>query len=74
MTFSTYAGVCPEAGVDALGRARWCILAGGHEGDHRDDHGRVWPPAGVVLQGLIARWGRTHRIAWTGRLWMATDR
>jgi hypothetical protein len=39
-----------------------------------DWHGNTWEDPSVVLPRLQARWGLTHHIAWTGRLWLATDR
>ncbi|QVJ03516.1 hypothetical protein KGD82_27735 (plasmid) [Nocardiopsis eucommiae] len=34
----------------------------------------TWEDPAVVLPRLSARWGHTHHISWTGRLWLATDR
>ncbi|GAB3717623.1 hypothetical protein [Nocardiopsis oceani] len=54
---------------------RWhCIRQADHLGDHMDDHGRSHRRPGDVLRELAGRWGRTHRFAYTGTLWVATHR
>lgn len=63
---------CDESSLDQQGRLRQCLLNSGHDGSHRSDAGENWEAPGVVLERLRVKWGRTHRIAWTGTLWMAT--
>lgn len=65
---------CNESSLDQHGRPRQCLLATGHDGSHQSDAGDQWESPGVVLERLRAKWGCTHRIAWTGTLWMATAR
>lgn len=65
---------CNETHLNMHSFLRACCLDAGHDGDHMETTGQTWEPPGVVLQRLSDRWGRTHRIAWTGRYWMATDR
>ena len=65
---------CHQTRRTEHGYTRGCVLTVGHDGDHRDDRGDVWPPPGVTLQELAARWGHTHRFAWTGAYWVATHR
>lgn len=63
---------CGDTCLNTEGRIRACALDSGHDGPHEDIHSDQWEPQGVVLERLRKRWGHTHRIAWTGRLWMAT--
>lgn len=63
---------CAETSLDRNGIPRCCVMEAGHEGDHMDRQGGTWEPPGIVLQRLRETWGRTHRIIWTGRMWMAT--
>lgn len=63
---------CTETSLDEHGIPGACVIEAGHEGDHMDCHGRTWEPPGEVLDQLRALWGRTHRVVWTGRMWMAT--
>ena len=63
---------CGEVRLDASGWTRTCALTEGHAGPHIDATGQDWEPPAVTLERLRDRWGATHRIAWTGRLWMAT--
>jgi hypothetical protein len=63
---------CAETRLDESGYRRVCVLDTGHEGEHMDARGVRWEPPGATLQRLRARWGHTHRIVWTGALWMAT--
>ena len=63
---------CDESSLNQHGRLRRCFLDTGHDGSHQSDAGEKWEAPGVVLERLRAEWGRTHRIAWTGTLWMAT--
>lgn len=63
---------CGETALDRSGSPRTCVLDSAHEGDHFDGRGRSWEPPGVTLARLRRSWGRTHRIVWTGSLWMAT--
>lgn len=65
---------CTETALDEHSRGRSCSLEAGHDGDHMDWHGQTWEDPRTVLTRLHARWGRTHRIVCTGRLWLATDR
>lgn len=65
---------CAETALDAHMHTRYCSLEVSHGGDHMDWHGNTWQDPADVLPRLQARWGRTHHIAWTGRLWLATDR
>lgn len=65
---------CTEARINSHGSTRTCCLDTGHDGDHMDAAGNTWEPPGQTLLRLTARWGRTHRIAWTGKLWLATHR
>ena len=69
-----YPPSCSEERLTEHSQLRRCVLDGGHDGDHEDARGDTWPPPGVVLQVLTARWGRTHKFAWTGRFWVATHR
>ncbi|MES0908533.1 hypothetical protein [Nocardiopsis tropica] len=64
--------LCVEARLDACGRRRACVLDRGHDGDHQDLKGESWEPPGVTLARLKKVWGHTHRIVWTGTLWVAT--
>ncbi|MFL1377397.1 MULTISPECIES: hypothetical protein [unclassified Nocardiopsis] len=66
--------LCGESRLDRSGIRRSCLLDRGHDGEHEDARGDRWEPPGLVLERLRATWGRTHRIAWTGALWMATHR
>lgn len=63
---------CGEARLDASGFLRTCQRDPGHTGHHEDTRGGRWEPPGVVLDRLRRRWGRSHRIVWTGRFWVAT--
>ena len=63
---------CSETSSDRSGIPRACVMEAGHEGDHLDRRGRTWEPPGVVLVRLRETWGRTHRVVWTGRMWIAT--
>ena len=63
---------CLEAHLTSAGRTRRCVRARTHEGVHMDEYGDTWAPPAQVLAELTARWGRTHKIAWTGRFWLAT--
>lgn len=65
---------CGEKRLDAHGRTRTCALTEGHTGPHIDVSGQDWEPPRVTLARLRSRWGSTHRIAWTGTLWVATAR
>ncbi|MDE3723045.1 hypothetical protein PWG71_16770 [Nocardiopsis sp. N85] len=64
--------LCNESRLDHQARLSTCHLETGHPGPHEDARGETWEPPGVVLERLRKTWGRTHRIAWTGSLWMAT--
>lgn len=66
--------LCGEVRLDRQGRRRVCLLDLGHPGRHEDARGERWEPPGPVLERLRSTWGRTHHIAWTGTLWMATHR
>jgi hypothetical protein len=63
---------CTETSLDRNGVPRCCVIEAGHEGDHMDHQARTWEPPGTVLARLRETWGRTHRIIWTGRMWIAT--
>lgn len=63
---------CGEARLDEHGWVRTCARPPGHDGLHIDARGQDWEPPTVTLERLQNRWGRTHRVVWTGRLWMAT--
>ena len=63
---------CAETSLDRNGIPRCCVIEVGHEGDHMDHQGRTWEPPGIVLVRLRETWGSTHRIIWTGRMWIAT--
>ncbi|MEE2050290.1 hypothetical protein [Nocardiopsis tropica] len=63
---------CTETSLDRNGIPRACVMEAGHEGDHMDHQARTWEPPGTVLARLRETWGRTHRVVWTGRMWMAT--
>lgn len=65
---------CTETSLDHDGRLRSCSLSAGHEGDHMGWDCQTWEPPGAVLQRLQRTWGTTHRIAWTGSMWLATAR
>lgn len=66
--------LCTETRRTEHGYTRGCVLEVGHDDDHMDDRGQTWQPPGATLQELAARWGRTHRFAWTGVYWIATHR
>ena len=63
---------CAETSLDDHGIPRSCALEAGHEGDHMGWDATTWEPPGEVLARLRQAWGRTHRIVWIGRMWMAT--
>lgn len=63
---------CSETARDCDGRPRHCVLEAGHGGDHLDWRSESWEPPGFTLARLQARWGRTHRVVWTGHMWPAT--
>ncbi|WP_200815749.1 hypothetical protein [Nocardiopsis sp. JB363] len=65
--------VCTETHLNACGFTRRCCRPTGHDGDHMEADGTTWEPPTTVLPRLYARWGLTHRFAWTGQFWMATD-
>ncbi|MDT0331759.1 hypothetical protein [Nocardiopsis lambiniae] len=65
---------CGHTALDRGGLRRTCVLDTDHDGDHQDVKGRTWRPPETVLDGLRSRWGTTHRIAWTGSMWLATHR
>ncbi|MBB6121912.1 hypothetical protein [Nocardiopsis algeriensis] len=65
---------CREEARTPQGRPCVCWLDRGHDGDHEDAAGYRWEPPGVALRRLRDTWGGTHRIAWTGTLWIATAR
>ena len=69
---SAGSGECGNTSLDTSGGVRTCALAQGHTGPHVDTHGHDWEPPEVVLKRLQDRWGATHRIVWTGRMWVAT--
>ncbi|CAL9478233.1 hypothetical protein SUDANB121_02996 [Nocardiopsis dassonvillei] len=68
------APLCGESHLDQACARRECLLEEGHTGPHEDVKGRTWEPPERTLERLRSAWGRTHRIAWTGSLWMATHR
>lgn len=63
---------CSEMSLDSNGVPHACVMEAGHEDNHMDRTGRIWEPPGTVLARLQETWGRTHRVIWTGRMWMAT--
>lgn len=63
---------CGDTCLSPAGRLRTCELDADHDGPHEDVRGDRWESPGLVLERLRERWGHTHRIVWTGRLWMAT--
>lgn len=63
---------CGDEARDTSGWARVCFLADGHHGPHTDRHGYHWQDARVVLERLQQRWESTHRVSYTGHMWMAT--
>lgn len=65
---------CTETSLDEHGIPRSCSLSAGHDGDHMSWTADTWQDPTEVLPRLTSRWGRTHRVSWTGRLWLATDR
>ncbi|MFV2195559.1 hypothetical protein [Nocardiopsis sp. LOL_012] len=69
---STTSPPCGETSLNPSGLPRTCERETGHDGDHMDAHGARWEPPRVVLERFRERWGRSHRIVWTGRLWVAT--
>lgn len=69
-----YPPLCNETRLNQHSFLRACCLDSGHDGDHMEISGATWAPPGETLLRLNARWGRTHRIAWTGRYWLATHR
>lgn len=64
--------MCTATALDRSGRPRRCIEDQGHGGDHVDVRGFHWEPLEDALRRLQARWGRTHRVVCTGRMWIAT--
>ncbi|MFD6953415.1 MULTISPECIES: hypothetical protein [unclassified Nocardiopsis] len=66
--------VCGETSLDRDTRHLVCVLDTGHDGDHQDARGTRWEPPRTTLVRLRRRWGRTHRVAWTGSYWVATAR
>ncbi len=68
------APLCGEAHLDHSCMRRTCLLEAGHSGPHEDSKGQTWEPPELTLERLRSTWGSTHRIAWTGSLWMATHR
>ncbi|MFL1441803.1 hypothetical protein [Nocardiopsis protaetiae] len=65
---------CGETRLARTGASRTCVLDTGHDGHHQDSRGDVWPDPAAVLAGLQDTYGDTHRISWTGRLWVAVHR
>ncbi|WP_017603467.1 hypothetical protein [Nocardiopsis alkaliphila] len=65
---------CPAHGLTHKGERWYCIHPADHPGAHMDDHGHPRHLPGQVLQDLTQRWGRTHKFAFTGKLWIATHR
>lgn len=64
--------LCGQSRLDASGFLRTCQRDPGHTGHHEDARGDRWEPPGLILDRLRRRWGRSHRIVWTGRFWVAT--
>lgn len=67
-------GLCFSECRDAGGRPRVCVLDRDHPDDHEDARGDHWERPELTLERLRAAWGATHRIAWTGALWVAVHR
>lgn len=67
-------GECGTERLDTAGRPVACRLDRGHTGDHADARGETWEPAETTLARLRTAYRATHRIAWTGRMWIATAR
>lgn len=65
---------CGETALNSGGSRRTCVLDSDHPGDHEASDGWTWQPPETVLARLRAVWGATHRIAWTGSLWVAVHR
>lgn len=65
---------CRETALDRDCRHHVCAEDAGHEGDHQDARGYRWEPPRTALDQLQHRWGRTHRVSWTGSYWVATAR
>ncbi|MDT0328223.1 hypothetical protein [Nocardiopsis lambiniae] len=66
--------LCGEVRLDHQGTRRVCVLDLDHPDEHEDVRGDRWEPPSLTLERLNRTWGATHRIAWTGSLWMATHR
>ncbi|MFL1376055.1 MULTISPECIES: hypothetical protein [unclassified Nocardiopsis] len=66
--------LCGQAALNRNGSRRTCVLDADHPGDHEDPTGWTWQPPETVLAHLRDTWGTTHRIAWTGALWVAVHR
>lgn len=67
-------GLCYSECRDSGGRPRVCVLERDHTGAHEDARGDRWERPETVLERLRETWGATHRIAWTGALWIAVHR
>ncbi|CAL9435681.1 hypothetical protein SUDANB121_02156 [Nocardiopsis dassonvillei] len=66
--------LCAQVALNRGGSRRTCVLDTGHPGDHEDLTGWRWEPPARALERLRTAWGGTHRIAWTGSLWVAVHR
>ncbi|MFY7069564.1 hypothetical protein ACOQFV_27215 [Nocardiopsis changdeensis] len=66
--------ICGAERLTPSSTLRRCVLDPHHAGHHQDEGGETWVPPEVVLKRLRAAYGQTHRIAWTGRMWIATNR
>ena len=66
--------LCDAEGSTDRGKRWYCIRRADHCGPHTDEYGQARHLPGEVLQELLQRWGRTHRIAYTGTLWVAVHR
>ncbi|MEU3307796.1 hypothetical protein [Nocardiopsis sp. NPDC006832] len=66
--------LCRAQGDSGRGERWYCIGRADHPGPHTDDHGRARHLPSEALQELVHRWGRTHRVAYTGTLWVAVHR
>ncbi|QKW32422.1 hypothetical protein HUT17_05035 (plasmid) [Nocardiopsis flavescens] len=67
-------GICGTERLDSAGHPRTCLLSPHHDGPHEDSKGTTWHRPETTLARLRACYGHTHRIAWTGRMWIATHR
>lgn len=67
-------GTCGAERLNRNSARRTCRLEPGHPGNHQDRDGATWSDPGTTLTRLQDTYGSTHRIAYTGALWVAVHR